>query len=314
MRKIGAWLLVLFLFSGFSASAETLSVPVWIGDSEMQVTMERYENGMGVFMAYDPAYFFVDSENREVVYFAQTPTAFLSFQNLDNISIEEATDGLTLQAKTDEFTVNDATLGGLFSDSIPVIAVLYEKMVEDLSYQHAFYLVARGANTLMVECYYPTTIDMVVGAELTAMLQTITLQDNVTPTVTARTNASPQIVSNRVQCEICGEWFEAGNEFRNHQCVSYPEESSNLVQCEICGEWFEAGNEFRNHQCVSYPEENSNRVQCKICGEWFEAGNEFRNHQCVSYPSANDRVETYPSEDNISETYPSDENETYPQE
>ena len=27
-----------------------------------------------------------------------------------------------------------------------------------------------------------------------------------------------------VRCEICGEWFEAGNVFRNHQCVTYPGE------------------------------------------------------------------------------------------
>ena len=51
--------------------------------------------------------------------------------------------------------------------------------------------------------------------------------------------------------------------FRNHQCVTYPgedyaaaESSPEMVQCEICGEWFEAGNVFRNHQCVTYPGED----------------------------------------------------------
>ncbi len=70
-----------------------------------------------------------------------------------------------------------------------------------------------------------------------------------------------------VRCDVCGDWFPAGNVFRNHQCVNYPsednmvtpqlQEGQKMVQCEICGEWFVEGNEFRNHQCVNYPSEDN---------------------------------------------------------
>ena len=40
-------------------------MPVWIGDSEMQVAVEHNENGMDISMTYNPAYFLVDPENQE---------------------------------------------------------------------------------------------------------------------------------------------------------------------------------------------------------------------------------------------------------
>ena len=65
-----------------------------------------------------------------------------------------------------------------------------------------------------------------------------------------------------VQCEYCGEWFVAGNDYRNHVAAAHPEASatddtgvynSELVQCEYCGEWFEAGNDYRNHVAAAHP-------------------------------------------------------------
>lgn len=82
---------------------------------------------------------------------------------------------------------------------------------------------------------------------------------------------------NMVRCDVCGNWYEAGNVFRNHICVPseiqpYPDEDD-LVQCDACGNWYEAGNVFRNHICTideiqPYPEED----QCQICGAWYEVG------------------------------------------
>ena len=105
-----------------------------------------------------------------------------------------------------------------------------------------------------------------------------------------------------VQCEVCGNWYEAGNVFRNHICTideiqPYPDEE-NMVQCEVCGNWYEAGNVFRNHICTideiqPYPDEE-NMVQCEVCGNWYEAGNVFRNHICTI-----DEIQPYPDEDNM---------------
>ena len=66
-------------------------------------------------------------------------------------------------------------------------------------------------------------------------------------------------------CEYCGNWYPAGNIFRNHVCPNRdaalnPDEegrgdivedpaSEGLAYCEYCGGWYEAGNVFRNHVC-----------------------------------------------------------------
>ena len=71
-----------------------------------------------------------------------------------------------------------------------------------------------------------------------------------------------------VQCEVCGNWYEAGNVFRNHICTideiqPYPDED-NMIQCKLCGNWFLL-------DIQSYPEYH-NMVQCTVCGQWFEFG------------------------------------------
>jgi len=82
----------------------------------------------------------------------------------------------------------------------------------------------------------------------------------------------------RIQCPDCEGWFMEGNEFRNHVCQSQagePEEQ--LLQCSVCGGWFAAGQEYENHTCSG----NAGMVECDRCGVWFATGNEFRNHICA---------------------------------
>ncbi len=105
-------------------------------------------------------------------------------------------------------------------------------------------------------------------------------------------------------CWDCGQWFEAGEEFDNHDCpgkndasdnydYSDQEGEGNLQYCWDCGEWFEAGEEFDTHYCpgknrssdnydYSDQEGEGNLQYCWDCGEWFEAGEEFDNHYCPS--------------------------------
>lgn len=46
--------------------------------------------------------------------------------------------------------------------------------------------------------------------------------------------------------------------YRNHVCPAKQQaDDEEYVQCDICGEWFRAGNEFRNHICVTYPSEDN---------------------------------------------------------
>ena len=109
----------------------------------------------------------------------------------------------------------------------------------------------------------------------------------------------------QVQCEYCGEWFNAGNDYRNHVMAAHnnpeadvDEPASDRVQCEYCGEWFEAGNDYRNHVMAAHNNDTENSdtgeeasaeepasdmVQCEYCGEWFAAGNDYRNHVMAAH-------------------------------
>ena len=62
-----------------------------------------------------------------------------------------------------------------------------------------------------------------------------------------------------IQCEYCGEFFSAGNDFRNHMLAAHPQASqgdgeNEMIQCDYCGDWFSAGNDFRNHMLAAHPE------------------------------------------------------------
>ena len=91
----------------------------------------------------------------------------------------------------------------------------------------------------------------------------------------------------KVQCEYCGEWFEAGNDYRNHVMAAHTGtgQDEELVQCEYCGEWFRAGNDYRNHVMAAHTSsgQDEDLVQCEYCGEWFEAGNDYRNHVMAAH-------------------------------
>ena len=68
------------------------------------------------------------------------------------------------------------------------------------------------------------------------------------------------------------------------QCMVENASGQELVQCEYCGEWVPAGNEYRNH--VAAHGENASgqeRVQCEYCGERFTAGSEYRNHVMAAH-------------------------------
>ena len=73
------------------------------------------------------------------------------------------------------------------------------------------------------------------------------------------------------------------------------EGEGNLQYCYDCGQWFEAGEEFDNHNCPGKSSSNSgssdnydysdqegegNLQYCWRCGQWFEAGDAFDNHYC----------------------------------
>ena len=66
-------------------------------------------------------------------------------------------------------------------------------------------------------------------------------------------------------------------------------EDPEMIQCEFCGEWFQAGADYRNHVAAAHAEESAEmygdqeRVQCEYCGEWFNAGADYRNHVMAAH-------------------------------
>ena len=124
---------------------------------------------------------------------------------------------------------------------------------------------------------------------------------NTNTSTNSGTNTKTENGQQYVQCEYCGEWILAGNDYRNHVFAMHLDESAadneaygtDLVQCEYCGEWFHEGNDYRNHVFAMHTgaasgdgenddyddeDEDGDLVQCEYCGEWFHLGNEIRNH------------------------------------
>lgn len=233
MKRIFAAVLALLLLCGVAA-AETVTVPVWQEEdfTTVDVEMERYESALGLTMAYDPAHFAPDGTDPNTLRFTEYEFAFLTFQSSDELLPSKLAEGLALQSGTDDCVVNQSVLGGLFSDSISATGVFYQETVENVSYQRAFFLIPRAQDTLIVEYAYPFDIEMDVSSVFSAMLQTIEVTGisdlAAAPAATAKPAA--QSGDDKVQCEICGGWFKAGNEFRNHICVEYPAADDNMTE------------------------------------------------------------------------------------
>ena len=108
------------------------------------------------------------------------------------------------------------------------------------------------------------------------------------PAVKSTEKAETEAVE-KVQCEYCGEWFYAGNDYRNHVMAAHPNSNSTegMEQCQYCGEWFVPGDAYREH-LLSHSMENlyDGKVQCEYCGEWFNEGNDYRNHVMAAHTNS----------------------------
>lgn len=218
------------------------------------------------------------------------PNCYLSVSRLTGYTLDEAMEGLILQADF-EGTRSTITLDG---QEASTFTFAQGTDADDAVTQYVCVPRSDGS-ILLIELSYYTGAKDTIGQYLQEMLLSITFS-------TPETASGPDASVGYVQCPDCGQWFEAGNVFRNHICPAKNE--TEYVQCPDCGQWFEAGNVFRNHICPAREEaaagaaDDAEYVQCDICGQWFRAGNEFRNHLCVSYPDNLDDeisiVEDYP--------------------
>ena len=214
---------------------------------------------LGYMLTYDKNLFtFEQSDGIDTYWWnGQTeglPDGYLSVSRLTGYTLEEAMDGLVLQSGV-EGERSTLTLDGqdALSYSFSEDTQEAERVVQYVCVEKS------DGSILLIELSCNAGVRETVEPYLQEMLSSITLSGQSGSPASGSAAPGPEYV----QCEICGEWFKAGNEFRNHQCVTYPGEdyaasgnAPEMVQCEVCGEWFEAGNEFRNHQCVTYPGED----------------------------------------------------------
>ena len=279
---------------------------------------------LGYTLVYDESLFSFEQAGGVDAYWWKAqetgmPNCYLSVSRLTGYTLDEAMEGLILQADF-EGTRSTITLDG---QEASTFTFAQGTDADDAVTQYVCVPRSDGS-ILLIELSYYTGAKDTIGQYLQEMLLSITFS-------TPETASGPDASVGYVQCPDCGQWFEAGNVFRNHICpakneteyVQCPDcgqwfEAGNVfrnhicpakneteyVQCPDCGQWFEAGNVFRNHICPAREEaaagaaDDAEYVQCDICGQWFRAGNEFRNHLCVSYPDNLDDeisiVEDYP--------------------
>ena len=107
-----------------------------------------------------------------------------------------------------------------------------------------------------------------------------------------------------LMCEYCGEWFEAGDEYRNHVMEVHlnneesqenaSDDSEELIRCEYCHLYFRA-EDYNDHVAThldgSYEEESG--FQCPLCGEWVHEGAENLEHLSTMHPEALEEGDKY---------------------
>ena len=224
----------------------------------------RFNEKQGYMVFYDAEAFTLTSEGETDAFMwngngGELPPCYLTISSISNMKAEDVMHGLLLQSglDVDESDVYETELGG--KDSL---GFTYAPGINEGD-RITQYVVCQTSkkNVLLVECGLYVGGEEEPGAYLRDMLDGIMFHTaasgSSSSTGSSKTSGSShggQSETEYVRCDICGGWFEPGNVFRNHLCVSYPSED-NMVRCDICGGWFESGNVFRNHLCVSYPTE-----------------------------------------------------------
>lgn len=238
--------------------------------------------GVDYTIEYDESLFTYESSGGTDTYWwsaqeADKPNCFMSLSILTDFTAEKAIEGLALQSGV-EGERYSVMLGGREAP-----AYTFSEGMEAGSRLVEYVCVPRSdGSTLLIELDNYIGAEETIGQVMQEMLESMTFPGESQGGQTAQNEG-------RAQCPDCGQWFEAGNVYRNHVCPARQQaDETEYVQCPDCGQWFEAGNVYRNHICPARQqaeEAEEEYVQCDVCGEWFRAGNEFRNHICVTYPS-----------------------------
>ena len=107
-----------------------------------------------------------------------------------------------------------------------------------------------------------------------------------------------------VQCDYCGNWFEAGTVFRNHVCpardaalsgdYSYNDYGTDMpVYSSDSDGGYDYNYDYNYNEGAGYSGSNYNDggeewdlVYCEYCGYWYKPGSVFENHSCPARDAA----------------------------
>ena len=172
-----------------------------------------------------------------------------------NKNFDEVATGYTAETAIDGLALQSGVEGERYSvtlDGREVPAYTFsEGMAEGSRLVQDICVPRSDGSTLLIELESYVGAEETVGRALQEMLESMTF-----PGESQSGSSAPD--NQYVQCPDCGQWYEAGNVYRNHVCPAKRQaDDEEYVQCDICGEWFRAGNEFRNHICVTYPSEDN---------------------------------------------------------
>lgn len=207
--------------------------------------------GVDYTIEYDETRFRFESAGGTDTYWwigqeADKPNCFMSLSILPGFTAETAIDGLALQSGV-EGERYSVTLDGR---EVPAYT-FSEGMAEGSRLVQDICVPRSDGSTLLIELESYVGAEETVGRALQEMLESMTF-----PGESQSGSSAPD--NQYVQCPNCGQWYEAGNVYRNHVCPAKRQaDDEEYVRCDVCGEWFRAGNEFRNHICVTYPSEDN---------------------------------------------------------
>ncbi len=225
MKKIGAGLLAFCLCLSAAALGEGVApmettVPMETADGTQQVVMQLWESELGFSAAYDGTVFVLETD---ALFAKADKRAYFAAQRINDITAADLRDGLVLQSGEDSCATGEDVLGALWADGgIAAETVAYQTMEDRSEMLYAFWLVQLPQDVLLLECGHPLDAAQEIVEGLQVVLGTLRLTETaeaVETSPSSQAQAQPEMV----YCDVCGGWYEAGNEFRNHICAGQAE-------------------------------------------------------------------------------------------
>ena len=157
-----------------------------------------------------------------------------------------------LMVRTD-FSIDASIIGSLYRGEQVRVLGEVTKNGQDYGWCKIQY---QGSTAYISDQYLSKTAPSASSAD--------TSSTNTSAAGSSQNNQNPPVNSGygeneMTQCDVCGEFYSTGEDFRNHMLTAHPEVShgdgeNEMTQCDVCGEFYSTGEDFRNHMLTAHPE------------------------------------------------------------